>query len=334
MNPQDFSDYDITYSDYEKLADKMFQQVKREAITTQIYKDLTRRRYRDPKGYVCHKEVMRDLVVNLLMTSRISEDTWQVSNNSSRSAASLIQEWYLKKGGSYWLDNNLFEAFQNTDMPDKIGNLKQVIPVGLLMLPKGLKTPDGEALNWIVFAHQLKPDHPSPISLGKMVFYPEKLCDYEFVMWASVLPSTTIYSNLLKVDHPDETELFDSFRGGKRVLIEGEQAFIKQVTSIVIQSLLIAQIHPEMLGADNISSKNRGGGFSKEQREKWLNPNWIGRNFKVRSPSTPSAPTDRHLPFHWRRGHMRRVVVGKRSEEQREWRWIQPYMVGLDEEQT
>jgi hypothetical protein len=326
------NDYTKIHAEYAKLAETMHKQLRRQAIESAEYKALIKRRYRDPEGYGKHKEVMLDIVTNLMMGFQITEDTWNHSQNSSRTCTALVQEWYMEKSSSYWLDQNLFEAFQRTDIPEKIGDLKQVIPSGLIMLPKGLRTPEGENLKWIVFAHRLKQEPAGLIRLGKMVFHGQPQ-DYDFVAWAAITPSTTVYANLFKVDHAEQPELLDGgWLGVQNAIADVEQEFIRQVTSIVIQTLLIAQIEPQLLEAESTIQGKRQGGFSKRNQDKWLSPNWIGRNYTPRKPSAKaSVTTGRQLPFHWRRGHFRRVVVGERSQNQREWRWVQPYPVGLEE---
>jgi hypothetical protein len=129
--------------------------------------------------------------------------------------------------------------------------------------------------------------------------------------------------------------------------------FIQKVDNLILQTLLFLQTRPDDVVAEIPESK----GFSQSPKGKQkLAPIWIGYRYEIQkelhkkrlplseSPqyrkrqsaggcydgnkphgfSQSPQQRQRQSAGWWRRGHWRRVAVGKRGENLRDWRWIEP----------
>ncbi|MFN7215425.1 hypothetical protein, partial [Microcystis sp.] len=63
------------------------------------------------------------------------------------------------------MSESLFDAFCNSQLPNTVGQLKQVMPCGVLLLPPKLKNPDGQSLKWLCFFHRLADQTIAPIEI-------------------------------------------------------------------------------------------------------------------------------------------------------------------------
>ena len=107
--------------------------------------------------------------------------------------------------------------------------------------------------------------------------------------------------------------------------------------NIVVQTLLLMQLQPQIVASGSSSHSQPGLGFGKskqqkEPREIWT-PNWIGKDYRRRQTQVDAFGAETHARIrpHWRRGHFRRVVVGKRDQNQRQWRWLEPVYVNASQ---
>lgn len=301
------------------------KQLREMGLNSKVYKQLTRKIYRSPKGYADYKETALEIATTYEACSEIGIklNSWK----TNRTMFQLINHHVVNNASSYWLDNNLFEAFLKSDIPKGVGDIKQVIKSGLLFLPEGLKSPDGSPVSWLAFAHLKKNEAVAAAqTLNVVIHDPES--DSERICWGTILKDCVVYSGVF---YPERMQSKDELIICK---VEGnpetESIFIDSISALLTQTLIAAAIMPELLQSDKNSAYTAG--FAKHNPKKdelkYLNPNWIGRGYKPRVITRPqSSGTHASPSTHWRRGHWRRVPTGPREEGNRKWNWIQPVLV-------
>jgi hypothetical protein len=316
--------------EFDRFAEKLHRQAKRSALSSDYYKQLTRKRYRDPNGYYPFRSAMLDIADLLQMADSVNIP-WLDVRDANRMLLTIGHNFWADKAPSYWLEKSLFEAFLASDLPENITDLKRSIPIGCLFLPEGIVTPDGEALRWLVFYHRLAGEVLPSFRAGVTILKDQPQ-HFDYIAWASILPSSTVYAHYLRTDEPENTDpMHFSPRIKQWADTEREEQFVNQVSSVLAQSLLAVQVLPDLLerggsvGFDTVPNRKRN---PRKGELNWLSPNWIGRSYKVKRHSIGSG-THSSPSVHWRRGHWRRSPVGKREENRREWRWIQPVLVGV-----
>lgn len=214
------------------------------------------------------------------------------------------------------------------------------------MLPQSLLlSPDGETIRYIAFRHTKAFEEPPAIKFNERSLKMEPK-NFDNIVWTTTTASGVIYASStgLRMNEEGEGELnsgnnhFETFTDfGIEVNASAEDRFLNTVSSVLLQTLLLMQIRPDIVTASSQSQASPGLGFSKATKEKrsatelW-SPNWIGKNYlapKQNSTTATKTGTGNHaIPrTHWLRGHFRRVVVGKRELNQREWRWFEPVRV-------
>jgi hypothetical protein len=232
----------------------------------------------------------------------------------------------------YWLKRDLLTAFLRTDLPELIYGMKQVIRHGLLMLPnqQELISPDGEAVQWVQFSHFLAEDFENTIEVSPNVQLDSKE-KVDKLRWATMLSSGIIYSNLIGLERGEDNKpisgdltINDIFKVMEQNTdVDTETQFIQKVDNLILQTLLFLQTRPDDVVAEIPESK----GFSQSPGKQKLAPIWIGYRYQIqkeRSPLGESGQRQRQSAGWWRRGHWRRVPIGKREENLRDWRWIEP----------
>lgn len=303
------------------------------------------RRYADPKGYESYERVVKTIASqvvagyqvpwNLLITDFVAANATAVSTQVAQAQAPV-----------YWLSPPLLESFLHTDLPNWICGIQRVIHLGVLMLPQSLmRSPDGEAISYIAFRHTKAFEEPPEIKYNERSVRIEPK-NFDNIVWTTTTASGVIYasSTNLRMNEEGEGELdsgnnhFETFTNfGIEVDRSAEDKFLYTVSSVLLQTLLLMQIRPELVTASSQLQASPGLGFNQAAKEKrsasqlWT-PNWIGKEYaapKHNSTTTTKTGTGTHASPrpHWRRGHFRRVVVGKRDQNQREWRWFEPIRV-------
>ena len=234
----------------------------------------------------------------------------------------------------YWLKRDLLTAFLRTDLPELIYGMKRVIRHGLLMLPnqQELISPDGEVVEWIQFSHFLAEDFENTIEISSKI----QLDSQEKVdklRWATMLSSGIIYSNVIGLEPGEDNKpisgdltVNDIFKVTEQNTdVETETQFIQKVDNLILQTLLFLQTRPDDVVAEMPESK--GLGQSPKGKQK-LAPIWIGYRYQIQKERSLSDESlqqrQRQSAGWWRRGHWRRVPIGKREENLRDWRWIEP----------
>lgn len=298
-----------------------------------------KRSYPDVKGYESFSTVAQHLAFNLFSVEFcLDRGLLKAQNFLSDFAwsSTALAAWTLAHNPFpvWWLDKDLFAAFEQTDIPKAVANLQVSVPFGILMLPQGIPNPDGESCHWISFQH-----FSAGQQLPLMQFWSHIIAslpvDCEKFRWLTVLQNGTRYASTVEFagDHlvhgsfgvVGDEGLPDTNRD-----VDLEQQFLNRVEKIIIQTLLYLQIRPDDLAAPQkvpVSNKGQGFGGGKSNKDR-LNPLIIGQKFQPQTERISHQPHSTHATprTHWRRGHWRRFALGE-GRQQREWRWIQPVLV-------
>jgi hypothetical protein len=150
-----------------------------------------------------------------------------------------------------------------------------------------------------------------------------------------MLSSGIIYSNLIGLERGEDNKpisgdltINDMFKVMEQNTdVETETKFIEKVDSLILQTLLFLQTRPDDVVAEISESKGFGKSNHTPKGKQKLAPIWIGYRYQIqkeRLSSGESGQRQRQSAGWWRRGHWRRVAVGKREENLRDWRWIEP----------
>ncbi|WP_261210004.1 hypothetical protein [Laspinema sp. D2d] len=276
------------------------------------------RAYPKVKGYQPFSALAKNLAYNLLAVEMgLIEGELTIKNIVTDFAwsAIIVSAWTLAHNEFpvWWLDKNLFAAFEESDIPKAIADLQQVAPFGIIMLPEGIRNPNGEYCDWVFF--QFLPEGSAlPVMQFGSHIIPSVPTDCDKLRWVTTLRNGTGYAST--IDSNQDLDL--------------EQQFQKRIERIVLQTLLYLQTRPDDLTPPPptaISTKGQGfsSGNSKSER---FSPLIIGQKFQPKTERVPGTAHSSHATprTHWRRGHWRRVAIGE-GRQQREWRWIQPVLV-------
>lgn len=296
------------------------------------YQKLVTRRYREPSGYASHRSICYELA-KAVWNAQVCPGglDWV----TTESALIAYQVAHLE-APTLWLNNALAVALKETDIPEQIIGLKRVLPAGIIMLPQSLfKTPDDQHLTFIAWVHQLPEDEIVDINLGTRCTITPPHLEHGQISWFSGLTSGEVYHGNVKC-LPDGVQfgaidLATNLQYFMEIDEQAESDILAILERLIIQILLVMQVRPDLVDETQITQVTQGVGFkkSKGETEMW-NPRWIGKNYIIRE-ETLAAPqsggTHASPRQHWRKGHLRRVPIGSREENQRKWNWIEPTWV-------
>jgi len=316
------------------MVQRLTQQRREQGKKTAAYQRLAARRYVTPSGYASYQSVLDRFAGNFApMSESLRAMTMRdFTEGNSIAISEVLAEI---QAPTYWLSRSLAEALHQTTLPNWIGDLNRPIPAAILMLPQQfLQTPDGEFVDYLAFVHCLPGDSlESGVAAGEV----------GHVVWTTALPSDIVYSRDIPLS-PMETgeNLFPRENLDYKldnVDASAETAFTNAVDKLLVQTLLIMQLRPDLVELEQEQPISFGGkGFGKSTpRQSKFSPNWIGRTYRapvekeLRAIASADGTRTHASPrTHWRKGHLRRVAVGPREQNQREWRWVEAVLVNPD----
>lgn len=244
----------------------------------------------------------------------------------------------------YWLDKKLMEAFLNTDLPKDLYFIKKVLPRFILMTPKVLKSHEEAFLDFVIveqYDNEVEQTRPIKFKTDAINIIIEPSC--KKVSWRTVMSNEVVYTSTVELVpdeeysvrhgefHYEKTFKFSTAEPGL------DKEFSRIVEKIVLLTLIYLQTENNQNNASEIQQIiTKGSGFGKNAKKpiEIHKPIWIGKGYQTetRKPineieERESRKYDIHTHDFMRRGHLRRVVVGKREDNQREWRWIPPVRI-------
>jgi hypothetical protein len=308
---------------------KQINQMTRESP---YYEKFNERRYSHPKGYVEYENVVFNLA-RLLMSYQIYDGSLFETDFTHKTSVIILNQAYQKGFGSYWLGEQLFEAFCKSHLPKTLLEIKRIIPSGILLFPPRLKNPDGQYLKWICFYHRLADEKILPIQLLKANIYVEPNPE-DCLSWFTMLDDGTQYgvTRHLKIENnhleykTDDVYINEYIQEkGKNIDTATEKDFSNQVTELLIQTLLYLQLKGgQLVEAQSANSPKKN--ISKKQK---IAPFIIGQDYRVKSePNYISSDLQRKSPMtHWRRGFYRLQPYGSKTETKHKLIWIEPILV-------
>ena len=231
------------------------------------------------------------------------------------------QQWVQQRSPLYCISTNLLRQFEQTDADNLPGLVPTdwVPPFNLFLLcfpNNAIVSPTGHAIHYMLVGLMhpeippvLKSEHPRQISVA--------LTDNEECVWVSG-------SGL-----GDGKLLHERNKLGSDPTDEREEAWLEQMISLGLQSAMAISYLPELIESPAEfldASVRRPHGRQPSNQSKFLQPRWIGRDFK-RSPSSIQTGTHASPTPHWRRGHWRQQPYGGGRANTRI-TWIKPTLVG------
>lgn len=203
-------------------------------------------------------------------------------------------------------------------------------------------SPDGESINYIAFRHTKAFEKPPSIKFNQQLIVTEAI-DFDYITWTTTTDLGTVYASCVGLQMMEDGDFdhgkhhFDVYdKLGIKIDEKAENVFLRTIDSIVLQTLLLMQIRPNIV-TNSSASVSASLGFSKTHKQQhaypvW-SPNWIGKEYSaVKQIQATGARSGNHASprQHWRRGHFRRIVVGSKSENQRQWHWFEPVLVNAN----
>lgn len=297
---------------------------------------LLAKKYRTPKGYEDYQNVATELARHCYFFRECPEYLNEKERFAETMGATLSTFLAHRNAPVYWIASDLATAMLKTDLPRHVTEMARVVECGIFMLPIGiLKTPDGESVSHLCFHHMCDGDAPPMVTSGKHTFIMKPVLNKIICFTTTRCGITYAATTALEMNENGKLRTGDWNPSPSSILTpnpkEVEENFLQRLNRIVIQTLLYMQVKPESVELGNMvgfasRTQRSAGGVGKQQSSHLLNPNWIGKEYRL--PSLRSSPQGTHSSpdTHWRRGFWRNQPVGEGRAE-RKWAWIQPTLV-------
>lgn len=318
----------MNYSNAElkKLA-AMWQKAKDAAKNSATYKGLIERRYPNPQGYTPWEIVASEVAAVIQSASSVGLANYEpIGLQGVTITAQFLQE----AAPVYWIHESLAETFWNTDLPEQLPQLKRSVPTLALMLPEAdwLASPTYGHPRYLIARHILQDISVPDVILPRGQRISTTRFSGDFLQWAVLFSTGAIFSKSVKLfDNSLEYSQRESKRSVKiNINTHPDYLWASRITHLLYQALLVMQLQPNFIDAvESISSRT---GDKPGQTERTLKPRWIGSPEVDRKVSRTGRSNKPHSSpiTHWRRGHWKRVAVGKGGRD-RKIMWIQPTLV-------
>lgn len=296
------------------------------------------KKYYNPKGYVEHETVMFNLA-RVLTSYQLYNVEYFKKDFTHRTSAIILHQCHQQGFSSYWLKDDLFEAFNKTQTPSKLREFKKVVPCGVLFFPCKLKSPNGQFLKWICFYHREVGERILPLKINDFTLDIETV-HQSTLSWFTVLDNGTQYVINRIIELVDNNFSYDTENlfidntitdEDKLQEIETEATFTQKVTDLLIQTLLYLQLKPDLIGEQLLPPAGTQSVIIAKKNSK-LSPNILGKDYQVKRERTvksaDSVVSGRQSPIaHWRRGFYKWQPFGTRENPQHKLIWIEPVLV-------
>ena len=295
-----------------------------QAKRTETCKNLLRRRYRNPHGYLEWERCAAELSA---VTDTLAQD-FNALPWAPKILTALSAGFCLDQGPIYWLRESLAQALWHSDLPAQLPELKQSVKRSLILFPHAqwLADPDGFIPRYVIVQHLLKGEPLAPLFLRDLkidLVGPP----HDQIQWATPLPTGGAYaqsSSLLG----NELESKPNTIEPDSQTTDAEHQWLGRITQLIYQCLLLLQLKPDFIDESTVASSTGKTKKKLTRKERLLDPRWLGTGFEIRTTRNrePSSGTHASPMTHWRRGHWKRVAVGEGRKE-RKIVWIQPTLV-------
>lgn len=305
---------EIKEIDLSAIFETIYPKIRERARSSEIFKRLTKRKYRPVNGYIDWQEIMLEFAVCLNgISTLINQGS---ANPLLLLSAELINDYFHHKSPSYWLDADLCQTLQECDIPEGVKELPKSISRGLILLPLEY-TPvnkDRQPVQWILFSRFSAGQELLPISASNRYVKSEPI-EKDCILWTSQCPDSGLYSGAITADFR-----YHSVTPTGITPCDDEKRIAEEVSSLLLQCLLIAEYYPEYTEP----APESGIGFSRKltqtkNQNVWLNPRKVGDLYKkkVRSRSESLGETHASPSEHYRRGHWKNQAYGEKWSQHR-----------------
>ncbi|MFB2970360.1 hypothetical protein ACE1CD_15410 [Aerosakkonema sp. BLCC-F183] len=310
--------------------EKLLKNLKKIVKHSLYYHKLNQRTFHNPSGFTKWDEFVSQISLQLISVDNIPVQYQDFVTLNSNILLREIIENNAITFPCYWLNKNLLQAFEATDLPNVMG-IKRSHKYGVIFLPTGeVQSPEGKNVNWIIFSHILKSEELLVRTPSEQVII-NKPCS-EDILQIFTITAKDCYFSGCSLERTDENKMPYREKNLLEISVE-ENEFINKLLSLTLQCLLWLQIYNPK------ESIPAGAGFNKSPFPNSfspLNPRWIGKDYqpKIISQQITSSKINckqlinRKSPTpHERRGHWRSQRVGK-GRSQIKTIWIEPHLVG------
>ncbi|GAA6622877.1 hypothetical protein [Scytonema sp. NUACC26] len=298
-----------------EVLDSLYDKARDRVKQSDMYRQITKRKYRSVRGYQDWLDVMVEFVFCLQCCTKGMMALHE--NVLLMLSVQLMNVYISKRASSYWLDRDLADIFLHCDIPEGLSELPSFIPYGLLFLPldKAPVDSNGNSISWILFYKAQAGEELPVIFYGSQYAKPEPI-EKDCILWVSQAKDSSFYSGAIAPDFKTHVVTPDGLSAS-----DSEAQLTNTISSLLIQSLLVAQHYPEWSDRE----ENGGGGFGKTSVPKssrkentWLNPKWIGNLYvKAHKPRKDLGGTHASPTSHTRRGHWRNQAYGEKWSQRR-----------------
>jgi hypothetical protein len=288
---------------------------------------LKERPYKIPKGYLHMSEIAS--LVGLMVGACGNPSYDQASAlNAWRTAL-----WFVQDAPIYLLSTSLLRAFEASDVHDQnklFANLEIPLPTFMVLLPENaIHSPDGGCVDYFVVhvSHVDRPEWSRGSAYGITIPYLQH--DHPVNLhWSTIDTNQTAWFSGMGLYEDGRIEQTDGQLGANPTS-PADKEFLAKMRSLMLQCLLSLRYAPQLLEETETTTRQATGKNkpTTQPKAKYRLPRWLGKGYKVKSPTTQCGAKRKSPRGHWREGHDRRVPVGP-GREGREWRWIEPTFVG------
>jgi hypothetical protein len=289
---------------------------------------LKERPYKIPKGFLCMSEIA---ALTAMMVEACGDPRYDQASSLNAWRTAL---WFVQDAPIYLLSTALMRGFELSDVYDQnklFANLEVPLPTFMVLLPENaVQTPDGGCVDYFV-VHVAHEDHPE-WSRGSAhdIHIPYIKHEHPINLHCSCIDTkqTAWFSGMGL--YPDGRIQQSDVQLGANSPTPDDLKFLAKMRSLMLQCLLSLRYAPQLL--EETQPSNNGqvvgkNGQATQQKTKYRLPRWLGKSYKLKSPTTKNGVRRKSPRGHWREGHDRRVPVGP-GREAREWRWIEPTFIG------
>lgn len=290
-----------------------------------VVKRLSARKYKSPAGYADHERTMRDLAAFLVMTAYCANDHIHQGvaiHPADGNFYASVCEFAAFDSPQYWINEDLAQSLIHTDLPDDLSLKDLEIPLGAFMvhfpvsiLPSGFLVISYGEYKTHQFPGQVPQVAGLPFHMAGR--YPElsfiKKDGAHMAVRVGLFINGVVYGTRWNDSQPLSAMTPPQLEGG-------DEELFRRVVAMSVNLLVWMNTHhktqdkngasPPTSPAENAVTPGAIIGRPVKNQPFYWSPTWLGANFKANTER--SEPTGRHMPTHWRRGHMRGVWSGPR----------------------
>jgi hypothetical protein len=315
-------------------------------VTKEILGQIRNIRYKIPQNYKQWDKLTESIANDLTLFSSNLTVNFNSLDRITYACSYFMSLWAIKDAPIYCITKDIIDSLLQTDLDEVekiLSDLPIAIPTFLMLFPdRGLPTPSGDFIEYMV-VHVAEKDKPYN-SFGTSRSYPD------IILKDSIFSSNlSVHCGAIDNHKPGygwstgvtlNTDGTISYEKGGDVgfgelnMNLEDQEFTNTLRSLSLQILFLLAYEPELFAdvGDLDLGKASGRGFAKPSAVDVATtryPRWLGKNYRPNiedSSHNIGGGTHRSPIGHWRKGHWKRVAIGK-GRIDRKLVWIRPLRV-------